>query len=560
MAGLASEKTQLPGFGLPVSYIPGGDGIFPTALYGNSRERQRITVREFHMMQVMNLLTDKPEWDRKLFDDHIIAKWRGEALSQGNSVLSDRSVDRCFEELKHEATRFKETGIIRALDGGVFKADTLVPHAVKEALKKACRPLEDIPPQFKDWHPGSDGKVLDLVHPSLFPLIYGRSKILPHGKVGLRNCLQRSGEGVTVPVPSQSDIPPASSRYYPSYEEDALPQNAWSCNYQWLPCDVHFNDDRAVIQSYINNLNPEHKELYSVIEVILERAIPMFNMTLTVLRHPSLHPTRILCDEIVYPAGFSDHEYEWFPENETEADRYENYENWQNARDPIVPEPGEFEPKEISASERVDLRRDFLHSGIQIIVKLASIHLTPEKPEYEGGSWHVEGQMNEHIVSTALYYYDSKNISESVLAFRRRVDADLDSFDYEQSDFVGFEKLFGCSGDSPAVQDLGEVVTKVWFHTLFVVVEPIEEDRLLTFPNTFQHRVGPFRLADPTKPGHRKILAFFLVDPNIRDVEDFPISMEAAKRIRESLMDERRAFVENQDEEFNRVSFSLCEH
>ncbi|KAJ6184217.1 hypothetical protein N7519_005518 [Penicillium mononematosum] len=40
--------------------------------------------------------------------------------------------------------------------------------------------------------------------------------------------------------------------------------------------------------------------------------------------------------------------------------------------------------------------------------------------------------------------------------------------------------------------------------------------RLLTFPNTLQHRVSPFSLADNTKPGHRKILALFLVDPNLR--------------------------------------------
>jgi len=40
--------------------------------------------------------------------------------------------------------------------------------------------------------------------------------------------------------------------------------------------------------------------------------------------------------------------------------------------------------------------------------------------------------------------------------------------------------------------------------------------RLLTFPNVVQHRVNPFKLADPTKPGHRKILAMFLVDPHIR--------------------------------------------
>jgi hypothetical protein len=26
-------------------------------------------------------------------------------------------------------------------------------------------------------------------------------------------------------------------------------------------------------------------------------------------------------------------------------------------------------------------------------VKLANIELTPDKPEYDGGSWHVEGQL-----------------------------------------------------------------------------------------------------------------------------------------------------------------------
>ena len=39
---------------------------------------------------------------------------------------------------------------------------------------------------------------------------------------------------------------------------------------------------------------------------------------------------------------------------------------------------------------------------------------------------------------------------------------------------------------------------------------------LLAFPNVVQHRVSPFRLADPTRPGHRKLLALFLVDPHIR--------------------------------------------
>ena len=40
-----------------------------------------------------------------------------------------------------------------------------------------------------------------------------------------------------------------------------------------------------------------------------------------------------------------------------------------------------------------------------------------------------------------------------------------------------------------------------------------EEGRLLAFPNLYQHRVAPFQLTDPSKPGERKILVYFLVDP-----------------------------------------------
>lgn len=43
-----------------------------------------------------------------------------------------------------------------------------------------------------------------------------------------------------------------------------------------------------------------------------------------------------------------------------------------------------------------------------------------------------------------------------------------------------------------------------------------QEGRLVTFPNRFQHRVEPFSLLDRSKPGHRKILALFLVDPHRR--------------------------------------------
>lgn len=125
------------------------------------------------------------------------------------------------------------------------------------------------------------------------------------------------------------------------------------------------------------------------------------------------------------------------------------------------------------------------------------------------------------------------------------------------------------------------------------------EGRLLTWPNVLQHQVQPFELADRSKPGHRKILALFLVDPNIRvistanipcqqrdwwsehiqreksaisnlpvelqdhvfgQVEDFPLSLKEAKELRLELMEERKNFVVLHDEEFKQHTFSLCEH
>jgi hypothetical protein len=62
-----------------------------------------------------------------------------------------------------------------------------------------------------------------------------------------------------------------------------------------------------------------------------------------------------------------------------------------DTRKVVLPEPGGFRPLE--EPPLFDLRKDFAANGLQVIVKLANIQLTPEKPEYEGGTWHVEGQL-----------------------------------------------------------------------------------------------------------------------------------------------------------------------
>lgn len=140
-------------------------------------------------------------------------------------------IDYCLEELKYKAELYKETGWISLFHGDVVKSDIAIPKDLKEALKAAVAPLENIPEKVKDWHPESDEMVLDLVHPSLFPLVYGSSHIFTSRKLNLQTCMITPGTGEIVPVPEYrgDDL----SEYYS--DDYTTP---FSRRFQWLPCDV----------------------------------------------------------------------------------------------------------------------------------------------------------------------------------------------------------------------------------------------------------------------------------------------------------------------------------
>ena len=70
-------QLEVPGFGLPVNYMPSS---FPDAV--TSWAGDNLTVRERSMTGMMNEITDKPEWDRKVFNETIVAKWKEEALAK----------------------------------------------------------------------------------------------------------------------------------------------------------------------------------------------------------------------------------------------------------------------------------------------------------------------------------------------------------------------------------------------------------------------------------------------------------------------------------------------
>jgi len=62
---------------------------------------------------------------------------------------------------------------------GVFQSINLIPPELEAELFKSFDSLMDsINPNDRDHHPGTDGKVLNLIYPSLCPFVEGRTPTL----------------------------------------------------------------------------------------------------------------------------------------------------------------------------------------------------------------------------------------------------------------------------------------------------------------------------------------------------------------------------------------------
>ncbi|MFD3461156.1 DUF4246 domain-containing protein [Nocardia fluminea] len=473
------------------------------------------TVRELEMMRLSAAIRGKSQWQQKMRDPDIVGRWTREAADSGMTQAQIRYV---LDELAHYAgLRDETTGIEVSAVDGVWQSDALIDDALRARLRAAARVLEDVPAAEQDWHPGSNGQVRNLVHPSLYCLVRGVSR----------------PDDAPWPSPANND-----ARY------------AYSQKFQWLPTDVDVTDTgEAIFRSYVNNVDPaRHHALASVLPDLFARMLPLLANVLSDLRRP--RPVRIDVNPFTW---YADTEPTEPTDDSDEAQEAFDaaWDEWWDNRRPAIPDAPVFEPPApVDDSDRVDLtgRR------LQVIVKLATIHLTPEKPAYPGGSWHVEAMLNERIVATGIYYWDNENITDSLLGFR----AAIDDPEYDQNDETGMREVFGLADEDALNQDLGSVQARA--------------GRCVAFPNIFQHRVAPFQLQDPTRNGHRKILAFFLVDPatTITSTSDIPpqqpwsptstMTATQAAAFRTELMRERKFFVDEHNNELYEREFSLCEH
>ncbi|KAF9789748.1 hypothetical protein BJ322DRAFT_1203235 [Thelephora terrestris] len=513
------------------------------------------TVVEMRMCALSNAIREKPNWWEQIKDRSLVKKWMREAVDQQKNEyrirqLTLKMVNYVFQELHGYASiRDPNTGIEAGPYERIWRSDSLISDDLRNQLVNAVSPLENVPDGEKNWQPRSENQVLSLVHPYLYPIIYNRT-LIEDPRTGKCEALR----------------PPSALEFYVSQK------------FQWLPSDFTVAEDGSVTLAspYINNIHPQkHAALESVVPKLLERAVPLWERVLSDLRRPLLPfrtkptPGNPLPDCVFQGVGEPRLEDEGANLG-MDARLSKLNLNLPDARD------GYTGDLSVMKTPTVSLKG----ATIQCIIKLVNIVLTPEKPEYAGGNWHVEGMENERIVSSFIYYYDCENITTSRLAFRR---ATCVPGHHRPGDSHCMHVLYDFDRFDRSLQDLGSVETI--------------QGRCVAFPNIYQHQVQPFRLRDPTKPGLRKIFVAFLVDPTytipsatiiapqqreiIRDAmleagnsswlgrlpveliddiasgNDGTLSRAEAEAYRLEIMDERTAFVRASDSSYFGTNFPL---
>lgn len=554
-----------PGLGLDIkTYTEDRERkeIFPLALLGDWALNPAPTLRERAMLTFMNNATDMPGWEDKVLNDEgvreleanqlelagLVERGRGKNGERRSSRLQERApaslpddscgfsaamFKACIAELQHKARDFKSTGIVGVLDvnAAILKKDTSEEFRISIAESLKGVEEEALAQSIKSWQPEHNETLLKVVQPVLYPLLFGRTRVLTDRELGLADSLEAVGSGQV--IDSVMPIPCADGNYHSSRwggavkMEDAAYWDELSRESQWLPAEVDVDaDGKAHITSYINNLHPvAHADVYDTVERILNEALPMFSATYNSVRTSQGDHVRFSVadlaklDRACETPDLCASQGGCKPENWTHGPGGGEQESWFRGQ----PKTTEWfarthrmsQPEPIARRQRSSYvgahyfttsppwttAKDAARTNkIQIFVTIGNILLTPEKPKYETGEWHVEGLVNERICASAIYYYDSDNITESRLSFNAAGDSGQIRCDRDRGkcrNLYGLPIYRGCAGN-PSI-GVGSIKSS--------------PGRLVVFPNVFAHRVDPFELKDKRRPGYRKVVGIFLVDP-----------------------------------------------
>ncbi|KAF8752463.1 hypothetical protein RHS01_07674 [Rhizoctonia solani] len=335
---------------------------------------------ELEMMRLSAELRGRPHWWIKYRNRSNLAKWKQEAIAQAE-YMKESHIDYVLEELDGYAKlRDEATGLEVACYDTIWQSDTLIPPSLKNRLIDGVANLENVSKSEQDWPPRLNRQIFNLVNPSLYPIVYGRTLSYPEESEDRD------------PATLQVHLRPPHS--WPGEDEYFV-----SKRFQWLPTDFQVSEDGK-----------------STIEEIVAAYIPLFERVLTdAIPENDVIPERT--DNDYY---YDEHNYRAPPKFESFTDPSDYnwaYEEWKNGRPIVLPSvrEGGYEP---GLLEKRNIKYTLGGRIIQVIVKLTNIYLA----QCGGRLWRVEGMKNEAIAVCGFYYYDEENVSEGRLLFRAAVE------------------------------------------------------------------------------------------------------------------------------------------
>ncbi|KAJ4464528.1 hypothetical protein C8J55DRAFT_529967 [Lentinula edodes] len=566
---------------------------------------QKRSLSDQDLIQFCLAVREKKDWERKIWDEKLVLKWSIEAelMPLGSTVLKGEALEAVRElrrstlihKLDQQITLFSgpnsntaqhhepvnepvvEVGHsdlknalkyargsrhalwepeLREKGLGIFVSDDLVPESLHRELERELDALAAKEP--KDYHPGSFGKVQDLIHPSLYPYIPGVTPV--------------SSPSIKLP-------PTVDGKFYTKLSNLFVEEMISS--YAWIPSVFKVSPDGTDvhIDGYINGLGTreEHPGLFRVIEKMFLLALPHFEKTVEKAEEyePKMSPSVqrwiqrrdfAISNEYgltkeMWTQFLAEHENEW------EAQKREKAEVNANLRREIHEEKARKESFSNLEDTFVAAANMYKGQELKVIVKAANYTLAPGR-EYKG-SWHMEGMPHERIIASFIYYYSTDPaIQDHGLSFRKFRDVSddfpgVEDSDYRHEDFrLSFlaksnvsdadENESGNSDEEeeaydsedhypsdwetesvddglripvnttalPYFIDLGTVPTTNFDSDREGERKGDNTGRILSFPNWLQHQVGSVKNSESNRSSNvtddavatRKILCFFLVD------------------------------------------------
>ncbi|RDB19509.1 hypothetical protein Hypma_013474 [Hypsizygus marmoreus] len=481
-----------------VHYLGGIGGIFP-------KDGMHYLV-ELAMCQYSAELRRTPEW-WALFQNQDVREewarwgcervWKVRTPSEVRDVqLSAKQVDYVLDELAgYAALRDPENRCQPSCFERIWEAEDLIDASeLNERLSELNERLSELQAETPR---ATSGTTAHLIDPTLYPLIYNRTLVFhPHTTPHLR----------PVPPPTHPSPFPTPSDIYTTSFISAL-----------LPSPVALSPKgTATFTSYINNLHPiDHFPLYTHLQTLLTAFIPLFEHTLTDLHRNNPLPQRIpgacrykVWDEPEEPE-FSDDEEGWAA-YEREVREWVMHRPIELPDVPVGGYPGGLERRKHVVSLR--------GREVQVVVDVEEVRLEPGEPPYAGSPWHVAGMKNERIVACGLYYTSIENLTPSTLQFRMAVTYPRG---FTAGDTGATLRTWGLRDGDACHQHIGS--------------RAVHSGLGIVFPNIYQHRQSPFSLADPTKSGWQRVVAFWLVDPEVEVLSTRVVPPQQREWVREAV-------------------------